>query len=87
MSKASTITARPQRELVTGRALPPSNAALVSFKEGVAAVVAAERQGFDDGYFGQPRQNVFPSQAECIAYDREFEIGVKQRAAADKSRK
>lgn len=66
-----------RRENVTGRAL--ADPALVSHH----AIVVAERQGFDDGYFRtNPRQLDFASQAERIAYDTEFGRGVEQRARA-----
>lgn len=66
-----------QREKATGRALP--DAALVSPHK----IAMAERQGFDDGYFSNPRQLDFPSQSQRIAYDHEFGRGVEQRARAD----
>lgn len=83
MSKASTSTAQVRREPVTGRVLAPPDEALVSFKAAMASVVAAERDGFDAGYFGNPRQMNFASEAEHVAYNREFEAGAKQRELAD----
>ncbi len=83
MSKTSTSTAQVRREPVTGRVLAPPDAALVSFKAAMAAVIAAERQGFDDGWFGAVRQTVFATDAERAAYDSEFLIGQQERAQAD----
>jgi hypothetical protein len=43
-----------RREPITGRVLAPLDAALVLFKAATALIVAAERQGFDDGWFRNP---------------------------------
>lgn len=42
-------------------------------------------QGFDDGYFRNPRQQHFASAAEKAVYDAEFANGERQRDAADKA--
>jgi hypothetical protein len=83
MSKTSTSTAQVRREPVTGRVLAPPDAALVLFKAATALIVAAERQGFDDGYFYNMPQIEFMSEAECDAYHREFVVGEQERAQAD----
>lgn len=44
-------------------------------------------QGFDDGYFRNPRQRRFASGADKAVYDAEFAIGERQRAQADKAAK
>jgi len=73
-----------RREPVTGRVLASTDdAALASLKVAMASDAAAERDGFDAGYFGNPRQMVFATGSERIAYDRAFVMGIEQRAAAD----
>jgi hypothetical protein len=53
------------------------------FKTATALIVAAERQGFDDGWIGAAPQTEFASEEECAAYEREFLIGKQQRTQAD----
>ena len=49
-------------------------------------VVEAERQGFDDGYFGNlPMHGIFPELKRKDAYALGFKEGKQQRESADRA--
>ncbi len=53
---------------------------------GIDPIVLAERQGFDDGYFGNENKYMFnagPQSAEEKAYHSAFREGEEQRRHAD----
>jgi hypothetical protein len=45
----------------------------------MTVLTQAEYQGFDDGYFGNPRQMSFDTEAEGEAYDKGFARGEAQK--------
>ncbi len=50
-------------------------------------VVEAERQGFDDGYFGNRKIEPCDTIAVDLAYAKGFDEGKLQRKSADKAEK
>ncbi len=50
---------------------------------GIHPIVLAEREGFDDGYFGNERKEFSAATAMSSAYENAYEKGQAQREEAD----
>ncbi len=53
---------------------------------GIHPIVLAERQGFDDGYFGNERKEFSAATELSSTYEEAYEKGQAQREEADAAR-